>query len=96
MPLPVSIAATIALLPAVRDPHYVSVTPVYSGKAHLHPLSYFLEGLISDMNPRKDPHFLPMDGFNLDIIQHLSERSELESAAVFQRFLFSMDSIDST
>lgn len=95
MPSPVSVAEGTALLPTVRDPLCVSVKPVYSGKAHLQPLSYFLEELMSDMNPFRDRHFLPMDGFSVDMFQHRPKRSELESAAGFQKFLFSMDSIDS-
>ncbi|XP_029787195.1 zinc finger protein 772-like [Suricata suricatta] len=62
----------------------------------LHPLSYFLEGLMSDVNPFRDPHFLPVESFSVDTIQHRRKTSDLEYAAVFQRVLFSMDSLDST
>lgn len=51
IPLSVSVAETTAPLSVVRAPHHVAVTPVYSGKAHLHPPSYILEGIMRDMNP---------------------------------------------
>lgn len=45
--------------------------------------------------PTGDPHSLPSSGFSVDMTHLLSKRSELESAAVFQRFPFFMVSIDS-
>ena len=38
--------------------------------------------------PTGDPHSLPSSGFSVDMTHLLPKRSELESAAVFQRFPF--------
>ena len=69
--------------------------PGYPGEADFHFL-LFPGGTHEWLNPLGNHHSLPPDGFSVNMTQFLLKRSELESATVFQRFPFSMDSIDST
>ena len=91
--LPVSVAETVPLLPAIR-PHTVYLLfPMYSGIPSLFLL--FPGGNDEWYEPSGDPHFLPTGGFSVDMTQLLQKWSELESAVISQSFPFSMDSIDS-
>ncbi|OWK08571.1 hypothetical protein Celaphus_00011152 [Cervus elaphus hippelaphus] len=49
--LPVSVAETVPLLPAVRPHTVYLLSPLYSGEADRHNLFCLLEGMMSDMNP---------------------------------------------
>lgn len=74
--------------------HCVSLTPEYSGEADWQSV-LFPRGNHELYEPTGDPHSLPSSGFSVDMTHLVSKRSELEWAAVFQRFPFFMDSIDS-